>query len=488
MAQAEDTELRDLVIDALERNGSLAKIRALLRANIFLAFEDECENLKQNLNLDNVLKLPEGLLALSVIHEFLEFCRLKNTLFVYMSESRQGNEYHYEGKKKLADKLNFNKCDMKEPILLTLIKNMLKPHQKKFDSNINSNFSNHDTCDEKNYREEENCTYILHEDSQSSATSMSQSDNSSDEKNKLHLRLQLDNSDTDTSSDSARDKTNSEYIPGDHILQMNEKSIQDNVIPEKSIASANIREQNKQTPRDTPGSGTSMVLNELKLTTSSSDSTSYIDIKPFNSLDEKLLNTAGLPPVNINMKDQAKTNVTPEPNVKADQLSPKSLTVSNMSAASIKENENKIVKENQKNSLSMQESAKSEGDTADISYGDDFSPSPVSKYKDVPDKQHKSSEAIQEKSDKSVMKNLSVESPHQTSQSSQSSVSISDVADLISEKSLSLSHNKSRLSESIHSKGRDDRKQSKVHSDDSGDFTESPVPSLSNLSLDIHSD
>ncbi|CAD0195562.1 unnamed protein product [Chrysodeixis includens] len=488
MAQAEDTELRDLVIEALERNGSLAKIRALLRANIFLAFEDECENLKQNINLDNVLKLPEGLLALSVIHEFLEFCCLKNTLFVYMSESRQGNEYHYEGKKKMADKLNFNKCDMKEPILLTLIKNMLKPHQKKYDPNVNSNFANHDTCDEKNYREEENCTYILHEDSQSSATSTSQSDNSSDEKNKLHLRLQLDNSDTDTSSDSARDKTNSEYIPGDHILQMNESNIQTNVNPQKSIDNVTVREPNKLTPHSIPGSGTSVVLNELKLTTSSSDSTSYIDLKPFNSLDEKLLNTAGLPTVNTDLKDQTKSIVAPVTNVQAEQPSPKSVTVSITSAASMKESDNKILKENQKNSQSIQESAKSEGDTADFSYGDDFSPSPVSKYKDVADKQQKSSESLQEKSDKSVIKNLSVESPHQTSQSSQSSVSISDVADLISEKSLSLSHNKSRLSDSIHSKGRDDRKQSKVHSDDSGDFTESPVPSLSNLSLDIHSD
>lgn len=486
MAQAEDTELRDLVIEALERNGSLAKIRALLRANIFLAFEDECENLKQNMNLDNVLKLPEGLLALSVIHEFLEFCCLKNTLFVYMSESRQGNEYHYEGKKRMVEKLNFNKCDMKEPILLTLIKNMLKPHQKKYDPNVNSNFANHDTCDDKNYREEENCTYILHEDSQSSATSTSQSDNSSDEKNKLHLRLQLDNSDTDTSSDSARDKTNSEYIPGDHILQINE-NIQPNVNPDKSIDSTNLKEPNKLTPHGTPGSGTSMVLNELKLTTSSSDSTSYIDIKPFNSLDEKLLNTAGLPIVNTVLKDQTNTNVAPVTNVQADKPSPKSVTVNNMSVASMKESDKNVV-ENQKNSQSMQESAKSEGDTADFSYGDDFSPSPVSKYKDVADKQQKSSESLQEKSDKSVIKNLSVESPHQTSQSSQSSVSISDVADLISEKSSSLSHNKSRLSESIHSKGRDDRKQSKVHSDDSGDFTESPVPSLSNLSLDIHSD
>ncbi|XP_013166532.1 PREDICTED: T-cell activation GTPase-activating protein 1-like isoform X2 [Papilio xuthus] len=60
MAQSEDTELRDLVVEALEKNGSLAKIRALLRANIFLVFEDECENIKQNVSLDSILKLPEG--------------------------------------------------------------------------------------------------------------------------------------------------------------------------------------------------------------------------------------------------------------------------------------------------------------------------------------------------------------------------------------------------------------------------------------------
>lgn len=105
------------------------------------------------------------------------------------------------------------------------------------------------------------------------------------------------------------------------------------------------------------------------------------------------------------------------------------------------------------------------------------------------DKQTKSSASNQDELDKSLNKNVSVESPHQTSQSSQSSVSLSDVADLISEKSsLSISNNKSKVSGNNQSKGMSDQKQSKVLSDDSGDFTESPVPSLSNLSLDIHSD
>lgn len=507
MAQAEDTELRDLVIEALERNGSLAKIRALLRANIFLAFEDECENLKQNINLDNILKLPEGLLALSVVHEFLEFCCLKNTLFVYMSESRQGNEYNYDEKKILSEKLNLPKCDtIKEPILLTLIKNMLKPHQKKyFDPNDNSN--NHEKCDDKNYREEQNCTYILHEDSQSSTTNTSQSDNSSDEKNKLHLRLQLDNSDTDTSSDSARDKTSSEYVPGDHILQIGNTGVKSNYISKKSSDCVDARDQNKLVKCDRPGNDATLLMSELKLTTnSSSDSTSYVELKPFTSFDEKMLNTAGLPIMETDVMDQTKTNILSITNVQNDFPSAKSTPLA-------KSSESKVVEDNEKKSL---ESGKSDGDTAEFSYGDDFSSSPISKFKDVTDKPVKS-ESVQNELEKSSNKNSSIESPHltsqsphqtsqsphqssqsphqtsqsphQISQSSQSSVSLSDVADLISEKS-SISHknNKSNVSGSIHSKDKADFKQSKLYSDDSGDFTESPVPSLSNLSLDIHSD
>ncbi|XP_075986512.1 uncharacterized protein LOC142983482 [Anticarsia gemmatalis] len=484
MAQAEDTELRDLVIEALERNGSLAKIRALLRANIFLAFEDDCENLKQNVNLDNILKLPEGILALSIVHEFLEFCCLKNTLFVYMSESRQGNEYNYDGKKSLADKLNIPRNDsVREPILMSLIKNSLKLHHKKsFDPNT-SNLKNHDNCGDKNYRDDQNCTYILHEDSQSNTTSNSNSDNSSDEKNKLHLRLQLDNSDTDTSSDSARDKSSSEYIPGDHILQTESNNVT-NFISQKSNDHGDTRSQINLVTHERPQKDIPVLSNEVKLTTnSSSDSTSYIELKPFNLLDEKMLNTAGLP---IIEDTKSSSSVKIQSNMQNDITSPKSGTLASLSPVSLNKESDSKVENGEKAS---QQSAKSDGESGDFSYGDDFSSSPVSKFKDSAGRHFKPAESIQDDLEKSPNKNSSLESPHQISQSSQSSVSLSDVADLISEKSsLSNTNNKSKQSPGNRSKDKVDVKSSKIYSDDSGDFTESPVPSLSNLSLDIHSD
>ncbi|XP_045455519.1 centrosomal protein 43-like [Melitaea cinxia] len=179
MAQTEDTELRDLVIEALEKNGSLAKIRALLRANIFLAFEDECENLKQNETLDKLLLLPEG--------------------------KRQGTEYTYEGRNNVADKLNINWNDQSgnKPILLTLVNNILNQSQKNIYKQDNKHSHFNRLNRNKNYKADQDCTYIVHEDS-NTTTSYSQSDNSSDEKNKLDLRLTLDNSDTDTSSGSLR--------------------------------------------------------------------------------------------------------------------------------------------------------------------------------------------------------------------------------------------------------------------------------------------
>lgn len=477
MAQAEDTELRDLVIEALERNGSLAKIRALLRANIFLAFEDECENRKQNVNLDNILRLPEGILALSVIHEFLEFTCLKNTLFVYMSESRQGNEYNYDGKRLLADKLNISKSDaVKEPILLTLIKNMVYPHHKKsFDSTLKS----HDKCGDKIYRDEENCTYILH-DSQSSTTSNSNSDNSSDEKNKLHLRLQLDNSDTDTSSDSTRDKSSSEYIPGDHILETNNNNDINNFISQNNIDCVDAKSQTNLVAHEAPDKPDYMsaLKKNFKLANSSSDSTSYAELKPFNSLDEKMLNTAGLPIVETDLKSPVSSKTHSVTN-QQNELSPNTGTLSSISPVS-------LIKENTVESeKKVKESSKSE-EGVDISYGDDFSSSPISKLKDVSKVKDNSVEIGQGDLETSPKKNSSIESAHQASQSSQSSVSLSDVGDLISEKSsLSNTHKSIQLATN---NSKVESKSNKLYSDDSGDFTESPVPSLSNLSLDIHSD
>lgn len=479
MAQSEDTELRDLVIEALEKNGSLAKIRALLRANVFLAFEEDCD-IKQNPSLDNIFNLPEGKLALSIVHEFLEYCNLKNTLFVYMSESRQEREYKYEGKKSLNGKLYLDKQGLKEPILVSLIKSY---HQNKYFEK-----KRHTKEDKMNRSKlKENHTYLVHDDSQTSTTSNSLSDISSDDRNKLRLRLNLDNSDTDTSSESAKEKSSSEYIPGDHIIEMKKGTNTQSVIQHTNGSLHN--NQNHSIP-NAPELKSSLydTLKEFRALPSSSDSTSYAELKPFQTIDD--LNKVAL------QGTQQKYNadiVQPAPsysigNLKSESQhtvdSSKSGTIS--SASSLSSKERHISASKSKDGKPLIDSRISEADT--VEYSNDFSTSSP-KFNKSPHKESK-------RSDDNSHKNISIESQNQGSQSSRSSISISDTADLMSEKSSSnennskIDHstNKSKLlSQSVlHSKS--NIRQNKSLSDDSGDFTESPIHSLSNLSLDIHSD
>ncbi|XP_013195385.2 centrosomal protein 43-like [Amyelois transitella] len=467
MAQAEDTELRDLVIEALEKNGSLAKIRALLRANVFLAFEDECENIKHNESLDNILNLPEGVLCCSIVHDFLEYCNLKNTLFVYKSESRQGRAYKIEGQRELADKFNFGKGDCnREPVLISLVKSVLQNSQKIYQNNINK------PTDKKYdalYKDEQNCTYIVHEDS-SSASCNSHSDNSSDEKNRLHLRLQSENSDTDTSSDSAKDKTNSEYIPSEHVL-----------VPEKNKESYTNKQiynqQNTYLLNPQQENHSLCYLNDLKFgNNSSSESTSYVELKPFSSFDEKLLNTTGVPIVVTEKDDFTHSMQTIPPPLEItkkpeDNITPDSVPSGTISSSSLNNESPKPSKPNEKKSA--EESGKS-----DIEYSYDFSSSATTKK----DPEEHSPQSIPE--DFNEIK----DSLQHNSASSQSSVSISDVTDLLSEKNYSygLVQNDKHLSQNKILQT-SEKKASRTD-DDSGDFSESPVPSLSNLSLDIHSD
>lgn len=467
MAQTEDTELRDLVIEALEKNGSLAKIRALLRANIFLAFEDECDNVKTNSNLENILKLPEGILSLSIVHEFLEYCNLKNSLFVYMAESRQGREYNTESKRKLIENLNLQNEVANEPVLITLIKLC---SQKKLI--------------EQNEKGKDNCTYVV-EDLHSSATSNSQSDISSDEKNKLHLRLQLDNSDTDTSNDSTRDKVRSEYFPSEQMKNYNAEN--KNMSQHSSDLLSVKDKKNVQThTREVDKSRVYQNIKDFKGANNSSNSTSYVELKSVNALDEKLFNTSGVP-----INDTAKTSqlVSDDSHVKSDLLNP--ATFSSASSLSLKDDS--VSKSNSKET--DQEIDKSGVETAEYSF--DFSPSPsrksVDAFKNIETVPNAKNLNRQQSPKNNVNKNSYSDKEHQ---SSQSSISISDVADLLSEKSVSISNQinndksivRTGLSSQNYSTKKSDSYKSKVHSDDSGDFTESPIASLSNLSLDIHSD
>lgn len=217
-----------------------------------------------------------------------------------------------------------------------------------------------------------------------------------------------------------------------------------------------------------------------------------MELKLYNDFDGKILNTEN---VTVAEKQENKSN-SPRSSSKNNSHSKsieggKSVSSSNVSSSSFKNEQNKSKKDH----TSPQTSIKSDTDTAEYSY--DFASSPS--LKNIDKTKHTKAtgsaahtlESVEGK--RSPNKNVSVESQQH---SSHSSVSISDVADLISDKSSSagnqsrndkLTDHKSSLS-SRHSKKKSQSNQSKILSDDSGDFTDSPVPSLSNLSLDIHSD
>ncbi|KPJ15545.1 hypothetical protein RR48_09474 [Papilio machaon] len=366
MAQSEDTELRDLVVEALEKNGSLAKIRALLRANIFLVFEDECENIKQNVSLDSILKLPE--------------------------ESRQGKEYTYEGTKLLLEKLKLKRNNNKEPVLVTLIKNAFQQQTKSFVHN-----ERHVKRSENTLKDEQNNTYIVHEDSTTSLSN-SNSDNSSDEKNKLHLRLQLDNSDTDTSSDSTRGKTSSEYIPSEHILT-NQSS--------HNVTYSNVHDNGSNLKNPT----ISLQVPEANKNLSNSESTSYAEIKPPSPLDKIDFNTTGVPCA----EEKTDVETTKHSTQQLDIQTPSS-KITNLSSYN-----------NNKN-----ETTKSESSSKDLTeYSLDFT-SPASVKKESVSNDNKSSESIPDQSldySPKIQENFD-----QKSITTPDSISTSDVADILSDK------------------------------------------------------
>ncbi|XP_050392758.1 centrosomal protein 43 isoform X2 [Patella vulgata] len=90
----EDNELRDLVMQTLEVNGTLGKIKAQLRANVFLALEEQ-EKLQNkspllNKELKQFLSTKKGQLVGCLVREFLEYFDLHSSLAVFEPESGLG--------------------------------------------------------------------------------------------------------------------------------------------------------------------------------------------------------------------------------------------------------------------------------------------------------------------------------------------------------------------------------------------------------------
>ena len=90
----EDTELRDLVAATLENSGILGKIKAQLRANVYIALE-EGDNVKNkskliNQKLADFLSTTNGRLVAGLVREFLEFFDLNYSLAVFDPETNIG--------------------------------------------------------------------------------------------------------------------------------------------------------------------------------------------------------------------------------------------------------------------------------------------------------------------------------------------------------------------------------------------------------------
>ncbi|TRY96412.1 hypothetical protein DNTS_033281 [Danionella cerebrum] len=125
-ATEEDTELRDLLIQNLENNGVLNKIKAELRAAVFLALEeqDKVENKTPlvNDNLKKSLNTKDGRLVAGLITDFLQVFNLDFTLAVFQPEISTLNGL--ETRETLSKELDISESEVNKntPLLLELVK------------------------------------------------------------------------------------------------------------------------------------------------------------------------------------------------------------------------------------------------------------------------------------------------------------------------------------------------------------------------------
>ncbi|KAF1615698.1 FGFR1 oncogene partner, partial [Eudyptes chrysolophus] len=131
-ATEEDTELRDLLVQTLESTGVLNKIKAELRAAVFLALEEQekVENKTPLVNesLKSFLDTKDGRLVAGLVAEFLRFFNLDFTLAVFQPESSTLNGL--DGRENLARDLGITEAEgsVGGPLLLEVVR---KCQQKK---------------------------------------------------------------------------------------------------------------------------------------------------------------------------------------------------------------------------------------------------------------------------------------------------------------------------------------------------------------------
>lgn len=124
MAADEDMELRDLLFETLEKRGVINRIKAELRASVYLAL-DEQEGIRpfeRPAEQSDVLATEEGRLAASLVHDFLHSCNLKFTLSVLEPEAQLAEPLSRD---ELCSRLGLEQ--QKGPLLLQLLHPVKQP-------------------------------------------------------------------------------------------------------------------------------------------------------------------------------------------------------------------------------------------------------------------------------------------------------------------------------------------------------------------------
>ncbi|KAM6954368.1 centrosomal protein 43 [Aplochiton taeniatus] len=125
-ATEDDTELRDLLIQNLENNGVLNKLKAEMRAAVFLAMDeqDKVENKTPlvNENLKKCLNTKDGRLVASLIIDFLQVFNLDFTLAVFQPEINYLNGL--DSREQVLRELGIAESDINRntPLMLELVR------------------------------------------------------------------------------------------------------------------------------------------------------------------------------------------------------------------------------------------------------------------------------------------------------------------------------------------------------------------------------
>jgi len=147
-ATEEDTEqLRDLVAATLEKEGILGKIKAQLRAHVYLSLEGESSKSKalaqesKNHKLVAFLSNTNGRLVASLVREFLQFFDLDFSLAVFDPETNIGRDVQYRERTKLCSALGLTELTDPEAPLLSEIMRLSKVSVLKSESPTPSTIS-----------------------------------------------------------------------------------------------------------------------------------------------------------------------------------------------------------------------------------------------------------------------------------------------------------------------------------------------------------